>query len=291
LAASYATAGSASTANCSFADNGNYLVKGRIFDKDDGFSTYEDIVSVNNVAPVVGTITAPLDPIAVNNAVNVSADFTDAGIVDTHTAEWDWGDTSTSPGTVDQFSDTVTGSHAYTTAGVYEVKVTVSDDDNDSTLQTFQFVVIFDPDGSFVTGGGWIDSASGAYPADSTLTGKANFGFVSKYQQGTSIPTGETQFRFKVANFTFHSSDYQWLVVAGPQAKFKGTGTLSGAGNYGFLLSATDGAVSGGGGIDKFRIKIWDKDNNDEVVYDNQLGTGDNENPITTIQGGNIVIH
>ena len=30
-----------------------------------------------------------------------------------------------------------------------------------------------------------------------------------------------------------------------------------------------DGA--GGDGIDRFRIKIWDKDNNDVVVYDIQL--------------------
>ncbi len=260
---------------------------------DDGGLTATDqaIVGVLNVAPAVSAITAPVDPSQTSTQINTSVTFTDAGIPDAHTAEWNWGDTLTSPGTVDQLSGTVTGSHFYTSAGVYEVKVTVSDDDNDSTLQTFQFVVIFDADGSFVTGGGWVDSPIGAYPTNSTLTGKANFGFVSKYQRGANVPTGETQFRFKVADLNFHSSDYDWLVVAGPQAKFKGTGTVNGDENYGFQLSGTDGAVNGGGGVDKFRIKIWDIDSNDEVVYDNELGAGNDEDPTTAITGGNVVIH
>lgn len=46
---------------------------------------------------------------------------------------------------------------------------------------------------------------------------------------------------------------YDWLVVAGSKAQFKGTGTINGAGNYGFLLIAIDGTP------DRFRMKIWDK--------------------------------
>ena len=93
-------------------------------------------------------------------------------------------------------------------------------------------------------------------------------------------------------NMNFQSSSYQWLVVAGPQAKFKGTGTIEGmAGSYGFLLSATDGDVSGGGGADKFRIKIWDAADDSIVIYDNQLGADDDAEPTTTIKSGSIVIH
>lgn len=36
---------------------------------------------------------------------------------------------------------------------------------------------------------------------------------------------------------------------------------------YGFKLSATDSAINGGGDIDAFRIKIWDKDAFDSIVY------------------------
>ena len=56
-----------------------------------------------------------------------------------------------------------------------------------------QFIVVYDPTGGFVTGGGWIDSPAGAYAANLSLTGKANFGFVSKYQKGANKPTGESR--------------------------------------------------------------------------------------------------
>ena len=82
---------------------------------------------------------------------------------------------------------------------------------------------MFDPEGGFVTGGGWINSPEGAYTADPTLTGKANFGFVSKYKKGATTPTGETEFQFRVADLNFHSDIYQWLVVAGARAQYKGT--------------------------------------------------------------------
>jgi hypothetical protein len=94
-----------------------------------------------------------------------------------------------------------------------------------------------------------------------------------------------------VANLNFHSTAYEWLVVAGARAQYKGTGTINGAGNYGFLLTAIDGDMPGGGGGDKFRIKIWDKSRNDALVYDNQLNAPDDATPTTSLGGGSIVIH
>jgi len=151
-------------------------------------------------------------------------------------------------------------------------------------------VVIYDPDGGFVTGGGWINSPAGAYVPSPTLTGKANFGFVSKYQHGANVPTGQTEFQFRVANFNFHSTAYDWLVVAGARAQYKGTGTVNGSGNYAFMLTAIDGQINGGGGVDKFRIKIWDKVTG-AITYDNQLGAADGADPSTVLGGGSIVIH
>jgi hypothetical protein len=154
-------------------------------------------------------------------------------------------------------------------------------------------LVIFDPSAGFVTGGGTIDSPAGAYTADPTLSGLANFGFVSKYKKGATVPEGQTAFRFHVADFEFHSDSYEWLVVAGAKAMYKGTGTVNGSGSYGFLLTATDGLINGGGGTDKFRIKIWDTSAGDAVVYDNVLGASDDidgANP-QTLRSGSIVIH
>jgi len=67
-------------------------------------------------------------------------------------------------------------------------------------------------------------------------------------------------------------------------------GTINGSSDYGFLLTVTDGQVNGGGGVDKFRIKIWDR-SSDAVVYDNQIGTDETSDPVMTIGGGSIVIH
>jgi hypothetical protein len=132
--------------------------------------------------------------------------------------------------------------------------------------------VIYDPNGGFVTSGGWI------------MTGKANFGFVSKYQKGTTIPTGETEFNFQVGNLNFHSTSYDWLVISGTQAQYKGTGTINGAGSFNFMLTASDGNPDG------FRIKITNPADS-SVVYDNKMASDDNIGNTQAIGGGNIVIH
>ena len=45
--------------------------------------------------------------------------------------------------------------------------------------------------------------------------------------------------------------------------------------------------------MNRFRIKIWDKNDNDRVVYDNQIGSTDDAaltNPGTLLGGGTISI-
>ena len=42
--------------------------------------------------------------------------------------------------------------------------------------------------------------------------------------------------------------------------------------------------------MDKFRIKIWEKTTG-ALVYDNQLGAGDDAATTTVLGGGSIVIH
>ena len=288
--AGYSAWSSTNSATCPTDDNGVRSVKGKIRDKDGGVNEYTASVEVNNVAPTIEGLTAPLDPVDIGNQpVSVEVAFSDPGTADTHDVTWDWGDlnSDTQYGTTSPASQ----GHTYTEAGVYVVTVTVTDDDGGSASQTYEFIVIYDPEGGFVTGGGWIMSPAGAYAADPTLTGKANFGFVSKYKKGASVPTGNTNFQFKAGDLHFHSSSYQWLVIAGARAKYKGVGTINGEGNYGFMLTATDAELTSSTDVDLFRIKIWDRDNGDVVVYDNQMGSDDDGYDGTEIGGGNIKVH
>jgi PKD repeat protein len=292
-AATFATGSAADAQSFTFNDNGVYTVYARILDKDGGYSDYQTDVTVSDVAPTVGSISTPAAPAAVQTAISVSAPFNDPGAADTHTATWDWGDGTSSAATVQEAngSGTASASHVYSTAGVYTVRLTVTDKDGGSTtVGASNYVVAYDPIAGFVTGGGWIDSPTGAYANDPTLTGRATFGFVSQYQKGATVPTGQTEFQFNAAGLNFHTDTYSWLVVAGAKAQFKGTGTINGAGSYGFLLTATDGQANGGGGVDKFRIKIWDNATG-KVVYDNQSGGSDDATPITSLGGGSISIH
>jgi hypothetical protein len=251
------------------------------------------VISTNQ-SPVV-TISSPASGavFAVGTPVAFTGSFTDdAG--DTHTATWSF-DAINTPGTVNEGTGAVTASYTFTNPGVYAISLTVTDNHGNSgtaaTVGEFAaMVVIYDPSAGFVTGGGWINSPAGAYPANPNLIGKANFGFVSKYKKGASIPTGETEFAFNAADMSFHSSVYEWLVIAGAKAQYKGSGAINGAGDYRFMLTAIDGQISGGGGIDKFRMKIWDNSSG-VIVYDNQIGASDGANPVTALGGGTVVIH
>jgi PKD repeat protein len=252
-------------------------------------------VKINNDCPSVGQISVSETLVAMGTSINASANFTDPGTADTHTAQWDWdanGGGDITSGTVAQGagSGSVSDSHTYTAPGVYTIELTVTDDDGCSATNLFQYVVVYDPNDGFVTGGGWIDSPAGAYVPDPSLTGRATFGFVSKYKRREPTPTGNTEFQFHAGDLNFHSNTYYWLVIAHHKAVYKGEGTINGGGNYGFILFAIDEKLTPSSDVDMFRIKIWDMDS-DTVVYDNELGEDLDADPITAIGGGSIVIH
>lgn len=251
---------------------------------------------VLNTAPTVGPISAPVDPVQVGVSVGASADFTDPDVLDTHTAVWDWGDGTTSAGTVTEAdgSGTVTGSHTYATPGVYTVTLTVTDNSgagNASGQGVFRYVVVYDPESGRLTGGGRADSPSGAL-VGSTASGTASFGLNARYPNGSTTPTGHVNFNFPAGDFHFRSTTYQVLVVNGFRSQLTGTGDVNGTPGYSFRLTAYDGDLPGGGGTDRFRIKIWNTASG-AVVYDNVPGAADdlnNANP-QPIVAGNLVIH
>jgi hypothetical protein len=188
---------------------------------------------------------------------------------------------------------------AFMTPGVYHILLAVTDGMRWGSAPLMSTsgeatIVVYDPGAGFVTGGGWIESPAGACKfkaCSDSAAGKASFGFVSKYQKGAKVPSGNTEFQFKAGNLNFQSNAYEWLVVAGAKAQYKGTGTINGAGRYSFTISVIDGDLAPTRGPDRFRIRIWDRDAGDGIVYDNQMSAPDDADPTAILGGGSIVIH
>jgi hypothetical protein len=225
-------------------------------------------LAVSNVAPAVTALTAPTSPQLINMSVAFSGAFTDPGILDTHTATWDWGDGTTSAGTVTETSGAgmVSDSHTYPAAGLYTVSLTVTDNEGGAGALTTQPVVVVDPSAGPVRGRGSINSPAGA----------SKFSFDAQYKKGATVPSGSTSFQFQAGSFDFQSTSYQWLIVdaSGTSAQFQGTGDVNGSDSYTFMVWVTDGSP------DTFRIQIFDSSGN--VVYDN--GT------LQSLAGGSIMI-
>ena len=80
-----------------------------------------------------------LDNVTVSSDAPPAGAFSDAGVLDTHTATIDWSDSNVESGTVTESggSGNVTGTHAYGHAGDYTVTVTVTDNDGGIGSDTF----------------------------------------------------------------------------------------------------------------------------------------------------------
>ena len=215
---------------------------------------------------------------AVEGTIDVRGEVTGARIR--------WGDGGVE---VLQGEGTVSFQYAYDAAGIYLVDCEVTDTTDGTQSAEAGYVVVYDPSGGFVTGGGWIDSPVGAYVPDPDAAGPARFGFVSQYKKGATVPTGSTQFQFQAGDVNLHSNQFEWLVVSGARAQFRGTGSVNGVDGYRFTVTVIDGDVIGKGQVDRFRMRIWEPSGG--LVYDNQMGAADSDDPTTAITQGSIVIH
>jgi PKD repeat protein len=165
---------------------------------------------------------------AVNTSIAFDGSASSDPEADSLTYAWDFGDGSSGTG--------VMPSNNYAAAGIYTVCLTVNDGALSSAANC-TMAVVYDPSAGFVTGGGWIDSPVNAEYQYMQTGGKATFGFVAKYKKGANVPDGNTEFQFKAGDLNFTSTSYEWLVVAGNKAQFKGEGTINGQGSYQFMIS------------------------------------------------------
>jgi hypothetical protein len=138
-----------------YGDDGTYTVFVCVTD-DDGATTCDRLrVVVTNVAPTatIGTIGQGPGFFLPHVDVTVDGSFHDQGTLDTHSATFDWGDTTSTaatvtedpfgpPGSVDGMDGTVASGHAWTHAGLFEVTLTVTDDDGGTGTDTTEVEVV-----------------------------------------------------------------------------------------------------------------------------------------------------
>jgi len=230
--------------------------------------------------PPTIALQAPSAPVRLGSAVAINASVSDADAGNQLMCTVNWGSGPTAA--VSAAAGQCPFTRSDLQAGVYIVTVTVTDG-HGGTASARALAVVYDPNGGFVTGGGWIDSPAGAYAANPSLTGKATFGFVAKYKKGTTVPTGDTEFQFNAGALSFSATNFDWLVVAGSKAKFKGSGTVNGVAGYTFMITAADGSP------DQFRIRIW---NGSGTIYDNRSDVLDETSyAATNLGGGSIIVH
>ena len=283
--------GATPPASHTYADNGSYAIVLAVADGRGGVDTARTVATIENVAPVLASFTLPSAAVPLTTAgvtVPVSSTFTDAGSLDTHTATLDCGSGDLSAAFVAGAvpNETIEGACSFASAGVYSVRLTVRDDDGASDTELAAgYVVVYDPSGGWVTGGGWIASPVGAFSGAVTAGGKLTFALVVRYQASATTPSGNADFKLNSAKLDFRSTTFEWMAIAENVVRMQGVGTLNGVANYAFAVVARDGGAG-----DAIRIRIWHRTTG-VVVYDNQPGEPMESDPASTIGGGSLQVH
>jgi len=246
-------------------------------------STALQNITITNEIPVIEAISISEEPNLVTSTVEARATYTDNNL---SLATWYWGDGTSSEGYIE--NNVIYSDHRYSAPGLYQVSLKVTDKCDESTTYIHdKYVVVYDPDAGFVTGGGWFTSPADSNTKKSKHKVKANFGFVARYKKNSNTPKGSINFR--EGNIKFKSTGLQYMVIRNQMAVIKGSGHLKGHGSVSFLTSVVDGDILGFK-YDNMRMIIWDE-KTEEVFYDNEQGAAINAESLVSIEKGSIVIH
>jgi hypothetical protein len=257
---------------------------------------------VQETAPTVSDVKMSERLLSRGGMISAAASLDDPDFGDSHEATWDWGDGTTSSGSVVPASSlgSVSGTHTYSVPGIYTVSVIVEDSTGNIGEACCNYqVVVFDPGGAYVRGSASLMSPQGAYRAETTFVGEASLGLLARYKKDADAPEGKTVFRFSGADFKFESTSYQWLMIYEYRVLVYGKGIIKGVPQYKgtvfqFLVAVNDGGSNhySTDDLDWIRMKIWHDDPQGDIVYDSQVGedTGIYADPAIAITSGDIVI-
>jgi hypothetical protein len=110
----------------------------RVTDNGGLSATERFAIVVENVAPNITSLVSSAPEVGdakPGDTVSISGIFTDPGILDTHSALIDWGDGTVTAALINETSQSFSGIHAYSTGGIFEIVVKLSDDDLGTTEQ------------------------------------------------------------------------------------------------------------------------------------------------------------
>lgn len=275
--------------NCS--NEGENTMTLTVTDVNGNSSTGTAIVTVTNDKPQITSLELPADEQQVNTTVNLSATYTDVNL---SKALVNWGDGSETTATFAEGS--ISAEHNYLKAGIYEVTLTISDTCGLEAIETHEYVIIFDPNAGFVTGGGWFSTTVGAWTGSSDSDIKSHVEFNSKYKKDSQVPQGIFNFTLTKktteeddeALLKFKSTAINWLVIDGNKAYLSGTGKIDNNEGFTFLLAFTDGDKVGES-EDYIRVQITNSTG--DIVYENQLRAPMAAYPVQELDKGSLVIH
>ena len=273
-------------ANHVYVDNGTYEIVLAVDDGHGGVDTARTTATISNVAPSLAAFSIPATPLGLTSGgviVPISSSFTDPGTVDSHTASLDCGTGVTAQSAI--VSETASSACSFTSPGIYSIRLTVRDKDGGSDTKVASGpIVVYDPAGGRLTGGGWISSPAGAVAYAPTGAGKLTFSVNARYEPGSSVPTGKAELNLSVGRLEFRSTSFDWLVAAETSAQLQGRGTINGGGDYAFAVMAIEGQSAAG------RIRIWNRATG-TIVYDSRPGATFDESGVTPLGGGSIQLH
>ncbi len=162
---------------------------------------------------------------------------------------WDFGDNTGGTGIIVP--------HIYTASGIYDVILTVTDSAGLESSNT-TMVVVYDPQAGSTKGSGKIWSEPGNLKSDPESEGRARFGFLAKYKDGTI--QGKVRFEYRPADMKLKSDDVSWLIIDDNTAQFQGEGTINDEGLYTYRILVKDWKCVPDK-PDEFSITIWEGTN------------------------------
>src|SRR5688572_21400080 len=122
-------------------------------------NTVTYVITVANVPPsIVTPLTLPVSPVAMGSNFNMMWTFTDPDS-DNWKCKISWDQGAPFGALFNSSGNTCSASGSSLPPGVYTVTVYVEDDEGGSDQETATaYIVVYDPNGGFVTGGGWFNS-------------------------------------------------------------------------------------------------------------------------------------